>query len=166
MGMQNCWFRVRPMTLMLVAFAPPASSAAEGTVGLRAAAERQMQASARLHAIASIEAAGRSEPMPCGRLRAISAAVGAAAGSLAGLLLHLALGSTGDGPEADRDETFDQGISDRLTFVLVGGGLGAMWGMVGPPTARPCWFTLRGRPADDGRGPEPGPPKLPKTPAS
>lgn len=166
MGMRNCRLRVRPLALIRLSLAPTASGAAQGTVGLRAAAERQMRASARLHAIAPIEPARRSEPMPCGRVRAISAPVGAAAGSLAGLLLHLALGSTGDGPEATRDEAFDQGISDRMTFVIVGGGLGAVWGIVAPPTARRCWFTLRGRPADDGRGPEPGPPKLPKTPAT
>jgi len=166
MGMRNCRFRVQPLALILLALAPPASSTAQGAVGLRAAAERQMQASARLHAVASIETARPSEPMPCGKVRAISAPIGAAAGSLAGLLLHLALGSTGDGPEATRDQAFDKGISDRLTFVLVGGGLGAVWGMVAPPTARRCWFTFRGRPTDDGRGPEPGPPKLPKTPAT
>lgn len=144
--------------LLALGVSVPGPASAQAVLGFRAEANRQMQAYAAL--TASIRTSPSGQPMSCATVRAISAPIGAALGAAAGLLLHLVLGGVGDGPEAAHDEAFTNGVSDRMTFGLVGAGLGAMWGIIAPPTARRCWITLR-RPPDDGRGPEGGLPRLP-----
>ena len=94
-------------------------------------------------AVSGVTMPGR---MSCGTARLVSAPLGAGAGALGTFLLYELVTA---GTTASRTPTMGSDVqtpgSGRTALVLVGGGLGMVWGILAPPVARDCWIQLPGR---------------------
>jgi hypothetical protein len=93
--------------------------------------------------------------MSCGTARLVSAPLGAGAGALGTFLLYELVTAT---TSASRTQTFASDVqtpgSGRTALMLVGGGLGMVWGILAPPVSRDCWIQLPGRGGSGSRAAE------------
>ena len=116
-------------------------AAQEGALGQPA--ESSNRPAASVPAANAVTMPGR---MSCGTARLVSAPLGAGAGALGTFLLYeLVTAST----TASRTPPIGSDVqtpgSGRTALMLVGGGLGMVWGILAPPVSRDCWIQLPGR---------------------
>ena len=81
--------------------------------------------------------------MSCGTARLVSAPLGAGVGAVGTFIMYELLTSATtmrQTPTAGPDVR--PAASNRTALMLVGGGLGLVWGVLAPPVARECWVQI------------------------